>query len=223
MIFFAAGLIYFGATALAVPQTGKQGGLGVVKPKLQVVPEEGAAKLATLMENEIRISKWDNSGNPLKSESYFFGTYKPTGRCRNATVGGGEGGKKGGKGGKGGNDGLPGTEGTPASGGSGGNAISGAKEWRAAKGGNGGRDGKKGLRTTRVEKGADLECNFWESTECQGTVTKSLKVGQMETFTVDKAPLASGGTSDPGTKRNIDMSYKCVHKSQSSGSPPPAG
>jgi hypothetical protein len=168
MIFSAAVLICFGAAALAAP----------------------GAQLAPVQENEIRISKWDGSNNILSSESYFFGTYRPTDRCRDLN---GRGGGRGGRGGKGG----PGGDATA-------DGAAPAKAGRP-RGGNG------GSRVTKVEKGADLDCGFWEAAGCQGPASKSLPVGKAEAFSVDR-PAADPVTA-PGAKGRARMAFICTHKS----------
>jgi hypothetical protein len=139
------------------------------------------AQLAPVLGNEIRISKWDGSNNILSSESYFYGAYRPTDRCR--TLSGRGGGGRGGKGAK------------AAAGG----------DAPPAKGGKGGQP-----RVTRVEKGADLDCGFWEAGRCEGAASKSLSVGKVETFSVDR-PAADPAA--PGAKGRSRMGFICTHKS----------
>jgi hypothetical protein len=136
------------------------------------------AQLAPVLPNEIRVSKWDGSNNILSSESYFYGTYRPTDRCRALSGRGG-----GGRGGKNAN---------PAAGGD-----------APAK------SGKGGSRVTKVEKGADLDCGFWEAGGCAGTASKSLGVGKTEAFSVDR-PAADPATGGKGRSR---MAFICTHKS----------
>jgi len=142
------------------------------------------AQLAPVLGNEIRISKWDGSNNVLSSESYFYGAYRPTDRCRALGRGGGRG--RGGRGGKGAK---------PAAGG----------DAPPAKGDRGGQS-----RVTRVEKGADLDCGFWEAGACEGPASKSLGVGKVETFSVDR-PAADPAA--PVAKGRSRMAFICTHKS----------
>jgi hypothetical protein len=146
------------------------------------------AQLAPVLANEIRVSKWDGSNNVLSSESYYYGTYRTTDRCRQLSAGGG----RGGRGGRGGKAGA-----TPPAGGD-----------AAARG------GKGSARVTKVEKGADLDCGFWEAGGCEGTASKSLAVGKADGFSVERP--AADPAAAKGGKGRARMAFMCTHKSAKS-------
>jgi hypothetical protein len=93
MIFLAAGLIYFGATALAMPQSGLQEGLAPVAPHVdpqaepQATPKAKWSELHPPLENEFRISLRASDGSPIKSLSIFLNSDRPFHKCKTHRLG----------------------------------------------------------------------------------------------------------------------------------------